>query len=640
MSNSLVVVNPEERAHQKSELLRNALERLAERGVEVEFASALETLTLHVIRRESFDQRNPRLVNRAKGIVIVTLNLALEYATKGDVEKAANALRKNSLEKIFLIGEKKVQELIVRIEKVFNASYIRVVIDRKVAYYGISDAQTESRLRDWHDGHISDHNHLPPATMAEIQPILDTLDRVEREIYLAKKVDWDTVLSPVVNDFAARFFCREKRTEKSEAGGIWLPFLASLMVNALTAGYGVSASGSSYRLGSGRGVDLYLMLQDSAIVEFLELVMFEYEALPRRAPSAAAKIATSAFKKHGPEANVFCKPCTDKEVFEILAMAAVAMNAVAEKVRDFYMGVTSVAEPTHTELDRFWRTQLFIHSTVNVADRLIQSNVKAKRPWENLSETKNLSDVARLIVGFQAWPTEEQISFLKTFDVNQRFCATPGKGDKIKAIFGIWKSLRGSPTDPNYSSLFTRKCIDWTNKSSLVVAMCKYEDIAEGYLNLIAEVAGLVDWTYPMVLDAFACGHRWHQVSKVALRKTLAFLNDENWIHLIEVANNSESSVFVGDLIDLMDESIRSRHFLRLRAGYVAISMFGWSANRIVAFFEPLFIAKRHDAEFRSDFVHWEEGIGRKSSFLLREGTPAFAEYHKLVKKYLGRRKR
>ncbi|MFH1631525.1 MAG: DUF6178 family protein [bacterium] len=629
MSTAIQVMDAHEQAKQKSAFLRLAIERIEESGAELDIADELQKCVVRVVQREGFDQRNPGLMKRAEAIVYVTVNLGLEYATKGNIDKAVTGLSRNPLSAFFQIGEKHVAELHRRVEQVRHDALISFVIDKKRRFYGVTDAGTEAQLTQWAEGRLSDHPVLPPATMAELQYVVDVLDRVEREIALAKKVDWLEALNPELNSFAARYFRRKTRNQSNPAGGVWNPFLASLMVNAMTSGWGTRVSGGFGGLDrAGRAAEEQILLIDRSVREFLEIIMFDYEQLLSRVPEASAKIAKAAFLKETSVLSggyglskvvgmtIFAKKCSEAEVHEIIAMAGKALQGVADRVRDFYMGVESVDEPQHEEIDSFWRSQLFIHSTVEVSRRLDEEEMKAKRPWETVDKVDALKDLVKHLKAFHKWPEDARRKFLDTFDFDVCLSKKMDLAKKAELVMEFWSILQGSKHqgERNDATLVTAERIDWTSQASLVLELCKSTD-AKGCVNYIYSAAQKVDWTPQRILTFMDPLIAWegYQALSAALHKDGGKLSLDEWTRLIDgTATKNGPEAFLR-VWNAMPEEYQLELILKTRPNWVSSYFNDLDPKKASAFFRKLLQERSKDPEYRREFYLWYSGSGRRN---------------------------
>ena len=614
-SYSLATAKPEDQARAKARLLYEALQQIASSGAELDLSSGLNAILARVTRAFGLSQRDPLYTAKAQAIAIVTINLGLEYATGGDLNKAVNALTRNPIEAIYAIGEKISTELRDRVIQVQADAFVTIRRDSCAStYYGVTDSQTETQLSNWVTKGLSEHQFLPISSMVEINAIKAVLERVMLETALAKKIDWSHVLGEQTEEarFSAKLFARVRKDTYSIRGGVWKPFLLSIIMQAMTEGWIRNKNQLAF-------VDRF------AVIEFLDLVNNHFDEISGRANLAIYRITQVATRKYGDVVRISYTP---NEIEDIFSFAQSCLYELSQQARDFYAEKTDAEILNAEVIDRFWRDRILLSSTVPYDVRIAESGAA----WEKLSQMKTLTALTHLVKGFQHWPIAEQERFSAIIDLNSMLDAIGSPSDQSKALYELWQALGPVEKTIGTARSIILNCINWTKRTNLLVALYDGADYRH-YANAITEGAGLADWNFDQILS-LQKNNAGRAFLEIALRCVSTTLTQEQWNKIYELAS-SDCGLSIEQAWNAMGADRQAKDFMKFNARDFAILILNWQWNKVKSFLEPIFVANEKDPEFHKQFRYWYQGgATRNSSFIASDRWKK--QFEELCRQYLG----
>ncbi len=613
MSYSLATTRPEDQARAKSRLLTQAVEQIVASGAELDLSVAFRDILGHIIRANGLDQRDSGATAKAQAIAIVTLNLGLEYAAKGDVNKAVTALSRNPAQKIYAVGEKVVTELQKRVADVWSAAVISVRHRTGTVFYGVTDQATEDLMVRWATKGLSDHPFLPPGTLDEIETIKATLNRVERETQLAHKVNWAEILSDGdTTRFTAELFLRPSNEVTNPLGGIWKPFLLSIITQAMTRGWE-------------RNQKRLAFVDRDTIVEFVELVTFDFNRVGERAASAAMHIERVATKQEG---RLFKEACTTEEVQEIFAFAQSSMDEHAREARRFCFEAEDLDAVSEADLDRFWRERLFLSSNVPYDVRVAGSD----RSWQQLPQAKTLAALKGVVKNFAKWPPEQRENFFASTKLDPMLDAITEINKQVAELNALCQTLDPSEKNPVYAIELIRRTIDWSERLDLLLAW-RFKARGAHAEKVEREAGALVRWTMAKIRLLYGA-RALNAFLGQAVRQIGSGLTEPEWTEIILLAS-ADSTSPTEDVWRTMDEERQRRDFMKFRAQAFSIMLGRWEWAAVRDFFEPIFKARANDPKFTAAFKDWlDGGAGHLHSFIYHERW--HQRFEALCKQYFG----
>jgi hypothetical protein len=529
MGTALTIHRPQERAHEKSALLQLALQRIAQQNASLDFDNAATGLIARIFAERGFTQRSERHTAIAQAIIIVRINLGLDRATGGDVEKAVRALSQNPIEKIYLLGEKTVADLRERAVTVWKSAVVsvRTRFDRSARYYGVTDEETERLLEKWATKGLEDENGLPPSTMEAIDKIAETLKRVETETRLAKNVNWATILQGSgeygFTTFAATAFKRGARNARNICGGVWPVFLISVLANILTADDETEKRDI--------GIRCFVYLTPSRLEKFISLVLYEPESIAERRIRISVGFSKIAFRSDSVSQDVFHTALDGTAVQdELLPMLARALQRFAGQVREVFFGANSgkAEQAQDTGFDAVWSTRFFLTSQANTNHRLHVLDVAKHKPWERADAIQNIEQLSQWLMAFRHWPEDKQVLVFQSGVLQRVLTVSPFRrnasgtiiretmdrsGEHFMQMLG---SLRSGGTDflPMFREMRAKEMHpDWITVGSILLK----DDIAWFVL-----LASKPKWTLQALRDFFDRGHQYHEELTFVILQTVA----------------------------------------------------------------------------------------------------------------------
>lgn len=567
MSTALTVHRPQERAREKSALLQLALQRIARQGETLDFENAAERLIARVFSERGFSRRVERHLSLAQAIVIVRINLGLDRATGGDVEKAVGALTKNPIEKIYLLGEKTVAELHERATKLWRSALVAVQTryDHGPRYYGVTDEQTESSLETWVSKGFNDDNDLPPATMEEVRTITEVIDRVETEVKLAKKVNWDAILDGSgtygFTVFASTAFKRASRHERCCNGGVWPVFLISLIANVLTdTAYGIVDSTAKE---AGSGIRRFVYASPGVLETFIQLMLYEPERIVEEHIRITVGVSKIAFRSDRTNSEVFQKELSEKELQELLQMIGPTLQRFANKIREILFGKKDARAESQKVVgfDEAWNLHLFLLSPTSSDYRLRVLDASRQKPWERAGAIKDIEQLNQWLMTFKHWPDDKHAVAFESGVLPRVLASSPFERNASGVITRervtqpgrhFVQALEALRTDSiDYLPVFREMQAGGISPDWITVG----STFADRDASWLAQLASKPKWTTSAVHTFFDRGHSHNSELTSAILQTLASeLRAEDWRELAERCRASGSAAAVWNT---MPEDVR-----------------------------------------------------------------------------------
>jgi hypothetical protein len=424
-----------ERAIERASLVRAALVLLQEEGKYLDFQNLAPALLARVSIRYGLRMDRPRDVQQAKAYALLIINLALDRATGGSPERSAAALSKNEPTKIYMIGERLIDEVRERIDVVLKKNVFGVR-DREKRRHQLEvlPADVRDRLMHWSNVGMVKLDGWPPSTMADIAECHELVELSEFDVQLAKHVDWNRIFSMGRDAaFALMYFRRPKRGVVAPSGGIWHAFLRSLYINAMVSEAWLKSR--EIRL-TGSADDLLfdairhrLFVDSDALRLFVERIVTEPEELADRYVETTARIAQTMMAKHGGEA-IFARAVSAGDVLLASKRAESLLRGLAQDAFNFYLSVDDVMKIDSDTLDRFWSSRVILVSRMAAELRFEQLSAERTKPWERLPNIKSPEDLSAILGGFGGWPKDEQDRFLSSSSEWMRVLIPPVSGKR------------------------------------------------------------------------------------------------------------------------------------------------------------------------------------------------------------------
>lgn len=614
-NNALATSRPEDQARAKAELLYRAIQQITETGMELNLATGLNAIMARVTRAFNLSQRDPLYTAKAQAIAVVTINLGLEYATSGDLNKAVNALTRNPIEAIYAIGEKVTTELRKRVTQVQEEAFVSIRRNNSdPIYFGVTDQSTENQLTAWATKGLSDHPFLPVGSMVEINAINAVLNHVVRETVLAKKIGWNQVLGTdsEAARFSSKIFARLRKDTCNTQGGVWKPFLLSLIMQAMGQGWQRNEHHLAF-------VDRF------AVLEFLDLVNNHFDEINDRAGLAIERITQVATRRYGDIVRIGYTPA---EIEEIFGFAQGYLMELSEQARTFYATKSDEEILDAEVIDRFWRERLFLSSTVPYDVRIAESGAA----WEKVSQMKTLSALTRLVHGFKSWPADQQAKFFNEVDLNQMIDAIDRADAQAKALYELFAVLETDETSVTNTKSVVLHCINWSRRVGLLMALQRNEAFKR-FGPAIVCGAELATWNFEQILAL-----RQNDASRaylgVALRNVDIPLSNEQWSKVYELASK-DCGISIAQVWGAIGPEQQNRDFMKFTALEFSSLISDWSWGKVRTFFEPILVLHRRDQTFQEQFRFWYTGqAGRNLGFILARSWEKQLEA--LFHQYLG----
>lgn len=594
MSNTqLATSRPEDQARAKAEFLYRAIQQIAQVGVEIDLATGLTAVLARVTRAFNLSQRDPLYTPKAQAIAIVTINLGLEYATGGDLDKAIKALTRNPIEMIYAIGEKVTDELRKRVIQVQADAFVSARRDNGVTiYFGVTDQATETQLQNWVIKGLCDHPFLPVGSMTEVNVINAVLDRVVRETALAKKIGWNQILGSdsEAARFSSKIFARRHKDESNTQGGIWKPFLLTLIMQAMTDGWNRNRNSIAF-------VDRH------AIIEFLDLVNNHFDEINDRAGLAIMRITQVATRKYG---DIVRSAFTPDEIEEIFSFAQSCLFELSEQAQAFYAAHNDEEILNVEVVDRFWRERLFLSSTIPYDVRIAESSAA----WEKASQMKTLAALTRLVRDFKSWPVEAQIKFFKELNLNPLIDGIDRADAQAKALYELFKALEANETSFANTRTVVLQGINWSQRINLLIAL-QQEEAFKRFGPAIVAAAELINWNFQQIL-ALRQNNASRAYLGAALRHVDTPLTEGQWAKVYELAS-SDCGFSIAQVWGAISKEQQNRDFMKFTAREFSSMASVWTWEKVRDFFEPILKLHGTSQAFREQFRNWYAGLTNRS---------------------------
>jgi len=597
-----------------------------------DFPRAL-TLVAERFRLHIEKQSDPK---RALAITLILLNYILECQTAQWLEEKKSLRDPADISMAFwrkfpasTLITSAVQRLNLLIEDI-RETWFQARIDiagEPIRWYGITDAATETILASLTTRQLMDAQGFPIGTYEEDHYYRELLARVKEETRLAKMVDWSVVLRPFdISKFASLQFLRHSPLIPNPAGGVWHPFLCSLMVNAMGGGWDVVRR---FHVGKAVASDTerFVVVDLKTMARFLQRIVFEPEILP--SPVAVSVNLTKIFIRR--DNAIFLKECGTEDINALLAMAGGAFQTMGEQARKFYLKeVKNIDAPDDAELMQFWGHLMF--SYVPFDDLLLDQNrTNLEQPWRHLQETRSLEQLADAVVRFDLWPPEERERFSKTFLLEPLLRNVAHVHEDVDALLRIWTGMRraDNPLD-NIRSLIKR-CF-WERRSALAMELCG-NDRSCFCVEETREVVRRIRWTFrtiPQILKTPAARYVLKDILDVGTTEYTV----NNWETLLMESNHLSEDI--GLIIwDHLPPALRPELYLALRPDYLAAWFLVQPSEVFQTFFEQVLRRIEKNEKAKAHHVAW--CLGLKSSHRFVPGSQRALIMDQLWKRYLHR---
>ncbi len=422
-----------ERAIERASLIRAALKLLGEEGMSLDFQNLAPALLLRVGKRYGLRMDKPKEVQQAKAYAVLIINLALDRATGGSPEKSAAALRKNAPVKIYVIGERLLDEDRARIAAMLKKNVFQVTDgDSKRHWLEVLPSGVRDRMSNWSRVGLLMLDGWPPSTMQAVQECRSVIDLAAFDVRIARHVDWQRVMNVrPESTFALMYFRRLKMGEDAPFGGMWQAFLRSVYINAMVG----EAWFSTRQIRTRGSLDAVhadavrhrVFVEPKILRLFVERIVTDPEEMADKYTETTARVAQTMMAKQGGEA-VFKRALSVDDVLLVSERAEELLRNLAQDAFSFYLSVDDVMQIDVGTLDRFWSVRVLLTSKVDVDMRFAEVGVKGRSPWDRLGYVKSPVDLAAVVAGFAAWPDEERVRFLGEPAVWMKVLRSPVSG--------------------------------------------------------------------------------------------------------------------------------------------------------------------------------------------------------------------
>lgn len=571
---------------------------------------------------------------RAVAISLILTNYILEcqamewitaHASDRDPLEVAGAfLRKYSTDALILAAIQRFDRLLEDMKNTWSHARIRVTEDCE-RWYGITDPETEAALHTAITRELLDLKGFPIGTYEEEISLRDMIARVKEETRLAKLVHWMLVISPKdVSKFAAAQFVRRDPRIPNPIGGLWRPFLCSMLINAMGDGWGESRRCHVEWKGAS-GTERFVCVDLKTTKLFLHRLMLEPDLLPS-SESVAEKFATVAFQKHG---DVFKEACSEKDFYAILKMAGLAFEQMVKETREFYLKVVKDIERVEDiELLLFWGHRLFAYMPGFDHFLLDENRTRLEEPWKHVKNIRDLEQLADAVARFDLWPPEERERFADTFALEPLLRSHRYATKDAEALVRIWSGMRRA--DVAYSLKLTVRC-RWGERSELALCLCEKTESAFCDVEM-REVVRRVEWTHLTIPKVIGSPLSYLVLADI-LRVGTAGYPLESWRRLIGTANiNSQEETLI--IWEHLSCDLRKKLYTEFRQDHLAAWFLVKPSQMFRDFFEE--ILQNADAETIRAHVLWTHGISNSHTFA--PGGTRAAIMDELWQRYLSRR--
>ncbi|HCB19543.1 TPA: hypothetical protein DEP34_04145 [Candidatus Uhrbacteria bacterium] len=587
-----------------------------------------------VVQRFRLNITKEEDAKRAVAISLILLNYILECqaaewitSKKSDrdpLEVAGAFLRKYSTDALILAAIQRFDRLLTDMKDVWSHARIRVTEDCE-RWYGITDPETEATLHTAITRELLDAKGFPIGTHEEEVSLRDMIARVKEETRLAKLVHWMLVISPKdVSKFAAAQFVRRNPTIPNPIGGLWCPFLCSLLINAMGEGWGESRRCHTEWKGAS-GTERFVCVDLKTTRLFLHRLMLEPDLLPS-SESVAKKFATVAFQQ---SRDIFKEACNEKDFYAILKMAGLAFERMVGQTREFYLQVVKDIEHVDdAELLSFWGHRLFAYVPGFDHFLLDENRTRLEKPWTYTKNIRDLEQLADAVARFDLWPPEERQRFADTFALEPLLRSYRHATKDAEALLRIWSGMRRA--DIAYSLKLTTRC-RWSERSSLALCLCEKNESAFCVVE-IREVIRRVAWTYQTIQKVLGSPLSYLVLADILLVGTAKY-SLENWRSLIGTANVcSQGETLI--IWEHLPSDLRKKLYTEFRPDHLAAWFLVNPPQVFRDFFEDLL--QNADTETIRAHVLWARGISNLHTFA--PGGTRVAIIDELWQRYLSRR--
>jgi|GEM_PF-5974464 len=553
---------------------------------------------------------------RAFAMVLILTNYILECQTIAWIqEKQSNRdpldislalLRKYPLDILVAAAIKRFDELLALIKNTWLNAKIRTRINRD-RWYGITDMETEVTFVSMVSRELIDAQGYPIGTHEEERSIRELMTRVKEETRLANMIDWSLVLDPDdVSKFVAAQFLRSTPMNPHPAGGVWRPFLCSLLVNAMGGGWDHTRR---CHVNHASGTELFVCVDLYTMKRFLHRVMLEPESLPSPA-EVAAKFATLTFQRRG---KIFKEICNEQDLYALLEMAQQAFEHMTSRTREFYFKVVKDIEHVDdAELMTFWGHWLFAYIPA-FGDLLLDENrARLEQPWREIHKIRSLEQLADRVARFDLWPKEEQEKFIQTFKLEPLLRTVQHVSKDVEAFIRIWTGMRKAEAGAENTLRLIAAC-RWYQRSALVIEMCHKSECGF-FVEELHAITRRVRWTHqtiPKIIGTFLSSYILADVLELGTRE----YSQNSWRTLIVGANahSQEEALIIWD--HLSDEQ-RKVLYTNFYPQHLAAWFLVKPSQVFRDFFEKILEEASRDPDACTRHIRWVKGILHQHSFV------------------------
>lgn len=596
--------------YERTALLRAVAAKLNEDGITFD-PNILESLASRVMTQRGFNMNNPHHVLKAQAAVMLMLNYALTVIVQTKIEKdgsgetiaiAVKALTKNPIPAIFALGEKRHAELVARAAKLVRENVIEFSDHDGKHYYGIVGAQHESNLSRWSQGQLSDTPDLPLASIEEERPITDALYVIEETIRLGKMVDWKLLFnSKPISDFAIAHFARPSRNVPSPLGGMWQPFLVSLMTKVLTGHSGRQLIGTH----DARNAMLRLVFVDAeTVAKFVDMLTADRPELERRAPEFAFTVAKIVIRPPS-DMRLLKQEGTEEDFRRIIAMAQEVITELSRDAWAFLYSVVDTEQPTDREVDDFWRGRLLLHVEFSWEERQRrreEAYADMHQPWVDAARRcRSFGDAVRMTVGFTRWPQAERRRFVEQIDVAGMMTFHQRSYAKAKDLYDFWLHMLKAVPDGTLLEILVHRT-PWEGHAMVLAIMAK-EHPCEPLMPYLKQAMTRTCWSLEAI-QALIGSIGTAPLLPTAFSQATVRPSKQLWSKLI-ATNTVNFPAMSAALWDAMTPEEREVHLLEFASHHVAFILMRSTPDEAVSIIDPMFARAAASSENLVLYRRW-----------------------------------
>jgi hypothetical protein len=576
-------------------------------------------------------QQDPQ---RAMAMTLILINYILEcQSTQWLLEKksdrdpfdVAMALwRKYPMDVLVRSAISRREALLADLRETWTQARIHVRDEWRDDWYGITDAETETALVSFLSRALTDVQGLPIGTAEEDRAIRELLARVKEETRLARLIAWSDILNLAdVGKFAATQFRRHHPLEPHPVGGVWRPFLCSVLANIMGKGWEVTMR---YHTSSGSGTELFVCVDLRTMKLFLHRLMLEPESLPTPA-EVAAKFAILTIQRRG---KIFLQACTEADMYLILEMAQQAFAHMTQNARTFYLKtVKNIDDVDDAELMTFWGHRLIAY--IPAFDRLLldENRMRLEEPWKRVREIRSWESLGDAVARFDLWPPEERERFVRTFKIEPLLHRVHRTEEDALGLMRVWAGMRQAEQNAQLAIRLMTAC-SWERRSALVIDLCGRTECIS-FLEELRAMVQRVAWSF-RTIPQLLCLPTSPYILGDALRVVAPNYTSAQWRALIHpsCAHAQEDALIIWNHLPY---ALRLLFYTDFYPQYVA----AWFLTQPTEVFETFFtqVLAQKNAQVREAHIQWVKGVRHPHAFV--PGGTREAILEKLWKHYLSR---